>query len=58
MLSVGVLLDLLGYFYMNSDAGMLIYIPGGLFELFLPVWLFIKGFNVSIIASEFAKANS
>jgi hypothetical protein len=58
MLSVGVLLDLLGYFYMNSDAGMLLYIPGGLFELFLPVWLFIKGFNVSIIASEFAKANS
>jgi len=45
MLSVGVLLDLLGYFYMNSDAGMLLYIPGGLFELFLPVWLFIKGFN-------------
>jgi hypothetical protein len=58
MLSVGVLLDLLGYFYMNSDAGMLLYIPGGLFELFLPVWLFIKGFNVSIIASEFAKVNS
>jgi hypothetical protein len=58
MLSVGVLLDLLGYFYMNSDAGMLLYIPGGLFELFLPVWLFIKGFNASIIASEFAKANS
>ena len=58
MLSVGVLLDLLGYFYMNSDAGMLLYIPGGLFELFLPVWLFIKGFNASIIVSEFAKANS
>ena len=58
MLSVGVLLDLLGYFYMNSDAGMLLYIPGGLFELFLPVWLFIKGFNASIIASEFTKANS
>jgi len=57
MLSVGVSLDLLGYFYMNSDAGMLLYIPGGLFELFLPVWLFIKGFNASIIASEFAKAN-
>ena len=52
MLSVGVLLDLLGYFYMNTDAGMLLYIPGGLFELFLPVWLFIKGFNSSAIASE------
>ena len=52
MLSVGVLLDLLGYFYMNTDAGMLLYIPGGLFELFFPVWLFIKGFNPSAIASE------
>ena len=52
MLSVGVLLDLLGYFYMNTDAGMLLYIPGGLFELFLPVWLFIKGFNSSGIVSE------
>lgn len=50
MLSVGVLLDLLGYFYMNTDAGMLLYIPGGLFELFLPAWLFIKGFNPSAIA--------
>ncbi|HOV14532.1 MAG TPA: DUF4386 domain-containing protein [Spirochaetota bacterium] len=45
-LSVGVLLDILGYFYMNSNTGMLFYIPGGLFELFLPVWLFIKGFDV------------
>ena len=52
MLSVGVLLDLSGYFYMNTDAGMLLYIPGGLFELFLPVWLFIKGFNPSALASE------
>lgn len=51
MLSTGVLLDLSGYFYMNSDAGMLLYIPGGLFELLLPIWLFIKGFNSSAIAS-------
>jgi hypothetical protein len=58
MLSVGVLLDLLGYFYMNSDAGMLLYIPGGLFELFLPVWLFIKGFNSSAIASVSTKTDS
>lgn len=46
VLSIGVLSDLSGYFNMNSDLGMLLYIPGGLFELFLPVWLFIKGFNV------------
>jgi len=58
MLSIGVLLDMLGYFYMNTDAGMLLYIPGGLFELFLPIWLFIKGFNSSTIASVSAKADS
>ena len=58
MLSIGVLLDLFGYFYMNTDAGMLLYTPGGLFELFLPIWLFIKGFNSSTIASVSAKAGS
>ena len=52
MLSVGVLLDMVGYFSMSSNAGMLLYIPGGLFELLLPIWLFIKGFNSSIIASD------
>jgi len=58
LLSIGVLLDLLGYFSMNTNAGMLFYIPGGLFELFLPIWLFIKGFNSSAITSESAKANN
>ncbi len=58
LLSIGVLLDLLGYFSMNTNAGMLLEIPGGLFELFLPVWLFVKGFNSSAIASESAKANN
>jgi len=58
MLSVGVLLDLLGYFYMNTDVGMLLYIPGGLFELFLPAWLFIKGFNSSAIASGSAQRDA
>ena len=58
MLSIGVMLDLFGYFNMNTDAGMLLYIPGGLFELFLPIWLFIKGFNSSAITSVSAKADS
>ena len=58
MLSIGVLLDVFGYFYMNTDAGMLLYTPGGLFELFLPIWLFIKGFNSSTIASVSTKADS
>jgi len=55
LLSIGVLLDLIGYFSMNTDIGMLVYLPGGLFELFLPIWLFVKGFNSSAIASESAK---
>ena len=57
LLSVGVLLDLSGFFNMSSNAGMLLYTPGGLFELFLPIWLFIKGFNSSAMASATAKAD-
>jgi hypothetical protein len=58
LLSIGVLLDLLGYFSMSTKAGMLVYLPGGLFELFLPVWLFIKGFNVPKSAYALTDANS
>ena len=58
LLSIGVLLDLIGYFSMNTDIGMLVYLPGGLFELFLPIWLFVKGFNSSAIASESTKVNN
>jgi len=58
LLSIGVLLDLLDYFSMNTDTGMLVYLPGGLFELFLPIWLFVKGFNSSTIAAASAQADS
>ncbi|MBU1009356.1 MAG: DUF4386 domain-containing protein [Bacteroidetes bacterium] len=51
MLFLGVVLDMFGIFNINDGAGMLLYLPGGLFELFLPIWLFIKGFNLSVIAS-------
>ena len=51
MLFLGVLLDMFSIFNINDGAGMLLYLPGGLFELFLPIWLFIKGFNSSAIAS-------
>jgi hypothetical protein len=54
LLSTGVWLDLFGYFSMNTGAGMLLYTPGGLFELFLPIWLFIRGFNSKAIASASA----
>jgi hypothetical protein len=31
---------------------MMMYIPGGLFELVVfPLWLMIKGFNTSVLAS-------
>jgi hypothetical protein len=53
MLFLGVVLDMFSIFNINNGAGMLLYLPGGLFELFLPIWLFIKGFNSSAIASVY-----
>ena len=45
-LTIGVPLDLLGVLDMNAGAGMLLLVPGGLFELvFLPIWLITKGFR-------------
>jgi len=55
MLLLGVSLNMLGYVDINAGAGMLLYLPGGLFELFLPLWLFVKGFNPSAIASGSVK---
>ena len=38
--------DLLGALDLGAGAGMLLVVPGGLFELvFLPVWLIAKGFS-------------
>ncbi|MGM7774440.1 DUF4386 domain-containing protein [Arthrobacter sp. KNU-44] len=46
LLTFGVPLDLLGVLDMNSGAGQLLLIPGGLFEVaLLPIWLLTKGFN-------------
>ena len=46
MLTIGVPLDLLGILDMSAGAGMLLVVPGGLFELvFLPIWLIAKGFR-------------
>ena len=45
-LSVGVLLDLLGVLDLNEGSGLLLLVPGGLFEaVFLPIWLIAKGFR-------------
>jgi hypothetical protein len=47
-LTVGVPLDLLGLLDMSAGAGLLVVVPGGLFELvFLPTWLIAKGFRVA-----------
>ena len=53
MLFLGVVLDMFSIFNINDGEGMLLYLPGGLFELFLPIWLFIKGFNSSAIVSVY-----
>ncbi|MGH3459404.1 DUF4386 domain-containing protein [Aeromicrobium sp.] len=45
-LSLGVVLDLLGVLDMNEGPGMVLLIPGGLFEfVFMPIWLIAKGFG-------------
>jgi hypothetical protein len=47
-LTIGVPLDLLGLLDMSTGAGLLLVVPGGLFEVvFLPIWLITKGFNAS-----------
>jgi len=55
VLLIGTSLDMLGLIDVNQGAGMLVVIPLGLFELILPIWLFVKGFSSSAIASESAK---
>jgi Domain of unknown function (DUF4386) len=45
----GALLEILGFNLLTIHA-----IPGGLWELFIGVWLIVKGFNPSAFASESA----
>ena len=40
---------------MGSHLGLASSLPGGLWEVFMGVWLIVKGFNASAIASESAK---
>lgn len=57
-LLVGVPLELFGYVNMDRGAGMIFYLPGGLFELIFPIWLFVKGFDSFVIASASAKTKN
>ena len=48
LFSLGVPLDLVGVLDMNQGTGMLVLVPGFLFEfVVLPIWLIAKGFNPS-----------
>ncbi len=53
LLTVGVPLDLLGLLDMSAGAGLLLVVPGGLFELVvLPIWLITKGFSAPRSVAE------
>lgn len=44
--SLGVPLDLLGVLNLNEGPGMVLLVPGGLFEVVvMPIWLIAKGFD-------------
>lgn len=54
LLSLGVPLDLLGVLDMNESPGLVILVPGFLFEfVFLPIWLIAKGFGSPLSAQGF-----
>ena len=44
---VALLLKILFDFFNISLGGQWLYLPGALFELFLPLWLIVKGFNLN-----------
>jgi hypothetical protein len=47
VLLLGIPTALLGLADLNAGWGVAFYVPGGLFELILPVWLFAKGFQAT-----------
>jgi hypothetical protein len=57
VLLLGTSLAMFGLIDVDQGAGMLVVLPGGLFELILPIWLIVKGFNSSTIASQSAKTD-
>lgn len=44
-LFIGAALDTLGLIDTTAGAGAVALVPGGLFELVLPIWLFVRGFR-------------
>lgn len=52
-LLLGVPLDLWGILSMDKGMGLLLLVPGGLFEfVFLPIWLITRGFNTSAFEAK------
>jgi hypothetical protein len=47
VLLVASVLDIMGIVDTVAGAGLIGLVPGGLFELILPIWLFAKGFNLA-----------
>jgi Domain of unknown function (DUF4386) len=47
VLLLGIPTALLGLADLNAGWGMVFFVPGGLFELILPLWLFVYGFKVT-----------
>jgi hypothetical protein len=48
-LLLAAVLDMLGFVDTVGGAGLVGLVPGGLFELLLPIWLIAKGFNSAAI---------
>src|SRR5437868_11506130 len=48
-LLLAAVLDLLGIVDTVAGLGLVGLIPGGLFEFLLPIWLFVKGFNLTAL---------
>ena len=46
-LLLAAVLDLLGLVDTVAGLGLVGLVPGGLFEFFLPIWLFVRGFNLT-----------
>jgi hypothetical protein len=50
LLFLSAVLDICGVLDTTKGLGALMYIPGGIWELIVfPLWLFNKGFNVSLM---------
>jgi len=42
----------------GTNTGMTLFLPGALFEIILPIWLIVKGFNSSAIDSQSTKTST